>query len=47
MRNGFFGEDLAGLGAEQEEDLVVSLDIPISIKEFIIRDSLNITQVLD
>lgn len=37
-----WADHLAWLGAEQDENLVVSIDIPISIREFMIRDSLNI-----
>lgn len=39
---------LAHLGAKQNEELVIVVDIPISSREFVIRDhSLNLRQVLD
>lgn len=39
-------DHLASVGAEQD-DLVIVIDMPISIREFMIRDSLNIRKVLD
>lgn len=38
---------LARLGVEQEEELVVSATPPLAIREFLLRDSLNIHQYLD
>lgn len=38
---------LAGLGAEQEEELVVTNSPPLGIREFMRRDSCNIRQSLD
>ncbi|KAI8568753.1 hypothetical protein RHMOL_Rhmol02G0225000 [Rhododendron molle] len=35
-------DHLACLGAEQNENLVVAVDIPISVSEYLIKDSLNI-----
>lgn len=40
-------DQLTRLGAEQNENLVVVVDIPISVREYLIRDSLNIRQLLD
>ncbi|KAI8536007.1 hypothetical protein RHMOL_Rhmol10G0221400 [Rhododendron molle] len=40
-------DHLAHMGAEQEEDLIVVVDIPISLTEFLIRDGLNIRRILD
>ncbi|KAI8566096.1 hypothetical protein RHMOL_Rhmol02G0012900 [Rhododendron molle] len=38
---------LAKLGAEHTDDLVFVMDILIVMKEVVLRDSLNIKQVLD
>lgn len=38
---------LASLGAEQNQDLVISVNQPLSIREFIIRDSLNLRHLLE
>lgn len=38
---------LARLGAEQEEELKILQSSPLSIREFLIRDILNIRQILD
>lgn len=40
-------DHLARVGTEQDEDLVVLAKMPIFIREFVIRDSLNLMQVLD
>ncbi|XP_058198622.1 uncharacterized protein LOC131314149 [Rhododendron vialii] len=40
-------DHLARMGAERTEELVFVMDMPIAIREFVIRDSLNIRQVLD
>lgn len=41
-------DHLVRIGAEQNEDLVVSVDQqPLSIREFFSRDSLNLRQLLD
>lgn len=40
-------DHLACIGAEQNKELVLAIDIPISAREFAIRDSLNIRQALD
>lgn len=38
---------LARLGAEHPDDLVFIMDMPIALREFVIRNSLNIMQLLD
>lgn len=38
---------LARWGAEQEEDMVFVMEMPIDMREFVIMDGLNIRQVLD
>lgn len=38
---------LAHLGAEQDEELVVVSSPPLALREFFVRDSLNIRQILD
>ncbi|KAI8549619.1 hypothetical protein RHMOL_Rhmol06G0039200 [Rhododendron molle] len=40
-------DHLAHMGAEQEKDLIIAVDIPIYLREFLIRDSLNVRRVLD
>lgn len=40
-------DHLAHLGAEQEKELLVMTNSPLSIREFMNRDRLNIRQVLD
>ncbi|KAI8563963.1 hypothetical protein RHMOL_Rhmol03G0148800 [Rhododendron molle] len=40
-------DHLARLGAEHTEDFMFVMDMPIAMREFVIRDSLNIRQVLD
>ncbi|KAI8550987.1 hypothetical protein RHMOL_Rhmol06G0149600 [Rhododendron molle] len=40
-------DHLARMGAEHTEDLVFVMDMPIGMREFVIRDSLNLRQVLD
>ncbi|KAG5555198.1 hypothetical protein RHGRI_012667 [Rhododendron griersonianum] len=40
-------DHLAHMGTEQDEDLIVAVDIPISLREFLIREGLNIRRVLD
>ncbi|XP_058211449.1 uncharacterized protein LOC131323612 [Rhododendron vialii] len=40
-------DHLARMGAERTEELVFVMDMPIAMREFVIRDSLNIRQVLD
>ncbi|KAH7860326.1 hypothetical protein Vadar_012160 [Vaccinium darrowii] len=40
-------DHLAHLGAEQEEELIVTTIPPISIREYMLRDTLNIRQILD
>lgn len=35
-------DHLTRMGAEQNEDLIVSMDSPLSLREFMIRGSLNI-----
>lgn len=40
-------DHLAHLGAEQNDNLVLVVDIPFSLMEFIIRDSLNLRQFID
>ncbi|KAI8558233.1 hypothetical protein RHMOL_Rhmol04G0074400 [Rhododendron molle] len=40
-------DHLAHMGAEQDGDLIVAVDIPISLGEFLIRDGLNIRRILD
>lgn len=38
---------LARLGAEQDEDLVVAVNPPLGMREFMNRDRLNLRQILD
>ncbi|KAI8571958.1 hypothetical protein RHMOL_Rhmol01G0161400 [Rhododendron molle] len=40
-------DHLACVGAKQDEDLVVLAKMPIFIREFVIRNSLNLMKVLD
>lgn len=40
-------DHLAKLGAEQDETLILMDTMPTSIREYIIRDSSNLRQVLD
>ncbi|KAI8573825.1 hypothetical protein RHMOL_Rhmol01G0305500 [Rhododendron molle] len=40
-------DQLARVGEEQDKELVVQNDMPISIREFVLRDSLQLRQVLD
>ncbi|KAG5527348.1 hypothetical protein RHGRI_028289 [Rhododendron griersonianum] len=40
-------DHLAHMGAEQDEDLIVAVDIPTFLRESLIRDSLNVRWVLD
>lgn len=40
-------DHLARMGAEQNENLVVIDQAPVSIREFLIRDCLSIRQILD
>lgn len=40
-------DHLAKMGAEQDEILILIDGMPMSIREFIIRDSINLGQVLD
>lgn len=40
-------DHLARMGVEQPDELVFVMDMPISMREFFLRDSLNIRQVLD
>lgn len=40
-------DHLARLGGEQDEDLKILTNNPLSIRSFLIRDNLNIRQFLD
>lgn len=40
-------DHLAHIGAEQDEDLIVAVDILISLREFLNREGLNVRRVLD